>query len=106
MTFYFLKFVILMMSLMNIEKLAQYESNSTEILLRFCHIRYRSNRLWMFYQIGVLENFPNFTGEHLWQSRFFGAGVFMSILRDFKNTGFLQNSAKRLLPLISNSTKI
>ena len=70
----------------------------------------RSIRPEVFFKIGVLENFANFTGKHLCQSLFSnkvaglrpitlfkkrdsGTSVFLWVLRNFKEHLFLENTS-------------
>ena len=46
----------------------------------------------MFYEISIIKDFAKFTGKHLCRSLWFNkvAGVFLWILRNFKNTFFIK----------------
>ena len=55
------------------------ENHSTEKQKNIFQVNGRSSRSQMFFKIGVLKNFANFTGKHLCWSRFLMFPWFMII---------------------------
>ena len=66
----------------------------TDIMELLSFPMYRSSRLDVFYEKGVLKNSAKFTGKHLYRSLFFKLKACNSIKKSFWKTCFLVSFVK------------